>query len=224
MQKYTRLIVLLGFMGLCLALSLVFWQDVMALLIQPLAKTLWLLLRLSVLSFDQKDIWGALVLAVLLFFLYRLGQSVSTPEYQESLEQNAALKNIEFWNTFFNTPPSDVNHNQTLKSELVRLLVAVYSSDQQSFSNYEVFEALKSGVIPVPPAIYNYLLREEPAKNKRSIKTWLKALWMAPRKWVRRWTKQDLKEHNRMVDEVLTFLEMSLEVKDGNKHPAQRVD
>jgi hypothetical protein len=214
MNKNIRLYIFILSIILILLLGIIFWPYILDNIVMPLAMTLWMLLRISLLSIDQKYYWWALILAILFFFFYRLGQGNSDYQYDEPVEQNTTLKNIEFWQIFFKFSGDD--HDQSLKNELARLLTSIYASDQRILSNYEVHEALKQRTIPLPESIYQYIFTI-PQKRKANIKDFFKAIRLAPKKWVRRWTKRDLAEHYQNIDEVLAFMETSLEINYDDK-------
>jgi hypothetical protein len=41
----------------------------------------------------------------------------------------------------------------------------------------------------------------------------LQSIEKTPRKWIRQWTGREKTEHYQMIDEVLSFMEASLEIK-----------
>ena len=93
MKKPLRLLILLLLFSLLLLAAGLNWQYVLNYILMPLATTAWLLLRIFILSIDQKYIWGGLVLAVLLLLLFRLGQDANITAYEETFDENTTLKN-----------------------------------------------------------------------------------------------------------------------------------
>jgi hypothetical protein len=217
MKKYGRLLIFILSVILILILGLAFWPYLLVNIIQPLAKMLWLLLRISILSIDQNYYWGALVLSIFFLFFHRLSQQTGAYYYEETTDPNATLKNIDFWSSFFQFTHHDAESVRRLKSELARLLISLYASDQRSLTNFEILEALKARTIPLPEHIYSYLFDEDTQEKKDSIKHFLGSIRQIPQTWVRRWTKRDQTEHYLMIAEVLTFMETSLEVKYDDK-------
>ena len=69
---------------------------------------------------------------------------------------------------------------------------------------------------PCPEHIHTFLFPDEPEKSKRSLEKLIQSIRTAPRKWIRRWTGQETAEHYRMIDEVLSFMETSLEMKNDD--------
>jgi hypothetical protein len=173
------------------------------------------------LSIDQKYYWAAIIF-VMLFFLFRfLPQDQSTIQTDDSLDSNATMKTIGYWRNLFTLTEHDIGDDKTLKRELVRLLLSLYSSKQRTSANFGLYEALQRSEIPLPEHIHAFLFPDEPQKSGRSLKKFMHTVRKTPRKWIRRWTGQDAAEHYRMIDEVLSFMETSLEMKndDGKFNP-----
>jgi hypothetical protein len=156
---------------------------------------------------------------VVVIFLIRLlpqEQSVSQPDNSE--DSNAALKSIGYWRNLFILTEQNVQDEKTLKRELIGLLLSHYSSKQRTSANFGLYEALQQGEIPLPEHIHTFLFPEELQQSNRFFKKLVQSARNTPRKWIRRWTGQEAAEHYRMIDEVLRFLETSLEMtNDGRK-------
>lgn len=213
MNVLRRLVISSFFVLVFLFITLVFWPFILNEIIRPVALVVWLLLRVFILSIDQKYYWGALILSML-FFLYRLLPQVSATAYPEFSESsNATLRAIGYWrNIFFLTGHEDYD-SQTLKKELAGLLITHYATKQRTVANLEIHEALQQKEIPLPEDVYAFLFANEPQENQRSLKNRLQAIAKAPQKWLRRASGREAAEHKRMINEVLAFLETALEIK-----------
>jgi hypothetical protein len=214
MRKNRLLALFVLILGLILSLGILFQPFVVANIVTPFALFIWLLLRLFVLSIHQKILWGLLVFSACIFLLRSiLRERKSLPQY-EYAEPNATLKKVDIWRNFITYSPQEDDESDPTRRELKRLLVSLYSSKQQSFTNFKIYESLQQREIPLPEQVYAFLFSGDPAGgSRRSLMKVLRALWTAPKKWIRRWTGREAAEYYRSIDEVLTFMENSLEMK-----------
>jgi hypothetical protein len=218
-----RLVIFSFFLLLTLFLGMLFWPFLLHEILTPISLVVWLLLRLLVLSIDQKYYWAAIIFVVL-FFLYRLlpqGQAAARSE--ESWETNATIRSISYWHSLFTFTDQTVRDEITLKRELTRLLLSFYATKQRTAADFGLYEALQRGEIPLPEHLHTFLFWEEPPKTGFALKTLAQSIWDTPQMWLRRWTGQETAEHYRMIAEVLAFMETSLEMKndDGKFTPNQ---
>jgi hypothetical protein len=218
MNKSRRLIVFLIIFTGVLILGLAFWQYVLDQILTPIALTAWLFLRIFVLSIDQKVYWIVLILGSVIVLFRHLIQYSMSSETETLPEADLALKDIEFWRTFFTLYTHDKKEQFMVKRELVRLLVSMYASKQGVAANFLVMDALKKGEIPLPEAIYSFLFVEDQIqKDRHSLKQILRTLWLAPRHWLDERSGRNIEEYYRMVTEVLDFMESSLEIKNDDE-------
>ena len=213
---------MLGFVDLLLLfLGMLFWPFILDQIIAPVSLVVWLLLRVFVLSIDQKYFWGIIIFIVLVFLYRLLPASQPVGPTDQSLNPNATLRTIETWRSLFTLIGYNNPEVKILKRELIRLLLSLYATKKRTTADYELFEALQKGEISIPENIHNFLFLEEPQESRRSIKTWLQSIGNIPRVWVRRWRGQEAADYYRLIDEVLSFMETSLEMKndDGKYQP-----
>jgi hypothetical protein len=206
-----------------LLLGMFFWPFIFNEIITPISLVVWLLLRILVLSIDQKYLWAAVILAVLVF-LYRLlpqGQETFLPD--DFPDTNATLKTIEYWRSLFTLTEHNLRDEKSLKKELIRQLLLLYATKQRTSADFRLYESLQRGELPLPEQIHAFLFPEEPKEAGRSLKQLLNFLKNAPREWIRHWTGQDIAEHYRIIDETLNFMETALEMKNDaeNFNPNQ---
>ena len=143
-----RIIGFILFIAIIFLAGMLFWPFILNEIIMPTSLVVWLLLRIFVLSIDQKYYWGAVIFGVL-FFLFRiLPQGQSTIQTEDSFDSNATLKTIGYWRNLFILTENDIQDEKTLKRELIRLLLSLYSSKQHTAANFGLFEALQQGEIP----------------------------------------------------------------------------
>ena len=197
--------------------GMLFWPFILNEIITPTSLVVWLLLRIFVLSISQQYYWAAIIFVVLIFLVRFLPQDQPATLFEDSLDSNAIIKTIGYWRNLFTLTEHDVGDDKILKQELVRLLLSLYSSKQRISANFGLYEALQRGEIPLPEHIHAFLFPDEPKKTGRSLKKLMQTVRNTPRKWARRWTGQETAEHYRMIDEVLSFMETSLEMKNDNE-------
>ncbi|HSK66161.1 MAG TPA: hypothetical protein VK888_04475 [Anaerolineales bacterium] len=204
--------------ALILFLVLLFWPFVLATILQPIALVLWLLVRILVLSIHQKYFWYVLIFAAVFVLLRLLRQTPSEPPAQASFETNTTLTSISYWRALFLYTGPDVHEDAPLKRQLTGLLTSLYAWKQGTPNDYRIQDSLQQGAIPLPETVQAFLFPQEPEPG-RSLKKFLQAIPKAPRRWIRQWTGQAKAEHSQRIEEVLGFLETSLEINDDDRTP-----
>ena len=91
MERSKRILIILSMLAVVLILGVIYWPFVLNELIIPIALTAWLMLRIFVLSVDQKIYWGALILGAAVLLFRRLMQSTLMDETETLLEENRLL-------------------------------------------------------------------------------------------------------------------------------------
>jgi hypothetical protein len=215
MSRRQRFLIFILMLIAALVLGLFFWPVVLNEILAPLALTAWLFLRIFVLSINQNIYWGALILVAFFFLSRHFIQSFMGEEPVSLPEESLKLKDIEFWRNILNIYSMDSEEQFYIKRELVRLMVSMYASKQGVAANFWVMEALRKGEIPLPKTIYTFLFVDETAQTGWSFKLFLKKIWQAPAVWIDERSGRKAAEYYRKIEEVITFLETSLEMKDG---------
>jgi hypothetical protein len=219
-----RLAILVFSILAILFVGLLFWPFILNDIITPVSQVAWVLLRIFVLSIPQQYYWIAIV-AIAAFLLYRrLALPLdSTVQSQDSGESNATMRNLSHWRSLFTLVDRQLREDEPLKRNLRRLLVALYATKQHTSADFRLDEALQQGKIPIPEQIHAVLFPEEPQQAGYSFNKLVQFVRNAPRKWIRHWTGQETAEDYRMLDEILCFMETSLEIKhdDGTFKPHQ---
>jgi hypothetical protein len=206
MKISLRLVLVLAVLCALVFLGLLNSSFVFENILRPLALTLWLLLRIFILSIAQGVIWGVVILAAAILFIYRFIQTGVSEGQTEIKGANAALANLEFWKTSMSARPYYPDRIADLRKKLSQVLVSIYASRKRVPANFQVLEAFKSGEIPLPPGVYSFLFKEE---TKRP--------WHAFQKWLERILGRDIAGHYRKLEECLRFLENFMEVKNERK-------
>ncbi len=201
--------------AIALFVGLLFWPFILTSIIEPTALVVWFLLRVLILSVDQEYFWSIMILAAVIF-LFRLlprEKPGTQPEYVP--ETNATINRIVYWRSLFTYDGRNIHEDQVLRRELIYLLTSFYASKQGETNNFGIHEALQQGEIPLPENIHTYLFPSE-QKPGGLMHKFFRSLRTTPRKWIHQWSGQAKAEHERMIGEVLNYLEKSLEIKDDD--------
>jgi len=188
----------------------------------PIAFVLLLCWRI-VQSVDQQVYWVGLIFLVVfygLIRLYRWAYGVDTFKQTQSLDLNATLEQISYWQTSIRLTDYKIDRSNILEHSLAKMLAAVYASKQLHVTQYEIYSALEQRQMPLPEPVYTFLFPAQSSGAKRSIKQILRSLRDIPRKRIRRWTGRERAEYYQLLDQVLTFMESVME----NEHDDKRFD
>jgi hypothetical protein len=216
MKLSKRLVFAILFVMTILLFGMFFWPFILNNIIEPVALVTWLLLRIFVLSIDQKYYWGAIIFILVLFLFRFLPQEQIAIQSDDSPDSNVTIKAIGYWRILFTLTGNSARDQGSLKRELIHLLLSHYASKQHTSTNYALYGALQSGELPLTKHIHTFLFPDEPKKSERPLNKFIQSIWSAPRKWMRRWTGQETAEYYRMIDEVLCFMESSMEMKNDD--------
>jgi hypothetical protein len=211
-----KIVILFAFLAV-LFLVLLNWPVVVADFIQPVSLVIWLLLRTFVLSIDQQYYWWALILAVSLFMIRLFPRPISSEEPERINSFNETLRSINHWRTMYIPDENSRFHDQFLEREYIHLLVTMYAARLHVTPDYHLHEQLREGGIPLPENIRAYLFTEDKMPEKRTFKTMIQTLWNAPRKWREQSGGQKNVEHDRKIEEILTFFETTLEIDNDDR-------
>ncbi|HET9907726.1 MAG TPA: hypothetical protein VFQ23_13825 [Anaerolineales bacterium] len=220
MHRSQRFILVFLVAALVVFLGMLFWPFVLNNILQPTALTLWLLLRILVLSIHQQYFWYTVILvaAVVLVRLLRETQPERPP--QASFETNTALSIISDWRDLLLYNGQEALEDKTLKRQLANLLTSLYALKQGASNDFRLYDDLQRGTIPLPENIHTFLFAPEPASGG-PLQKFFQSIQKAPRRWIRQWTGQAKAEHHKMIDDVLNFIETSLEINSDDKKPSQ---
>jgi hypothetical protein len=223
MKFSRRVVVSILFIMLILLLGMVFWSFILNDIIRPTSLVIWLFLRIFVLSIDQKYYWGAIIFVMVVFLFRLLPQDQIAIQSEDFPDSNATLKNIGYWRILFTQTGNEALDQETLKRDLIHLLLSLYASKQRTSTSFMLYDALQKGELPLPEHIHTFLFPDEPKKSKWSLNKFIQSVRTAPRKWKRRWTGQETAEYYRMINEVLSYMETSMEIKnDDEKFPQDK--
>ena len=217
MRLSRRVAWLLLLSGMSLFLGLLFRTFIVTNVVVPIAITLLIFWRL-LLSIHQAIYWGLLVgLAVGLAF-YRLIQMGWLQEEQPAPAPDSILEAVDYWRFSLQLANDEGPTTTSLKRELRHKLVSMYAVQQPEAAPYTIHEALQSRQLPLPDTIHSFLFSDETQEAKLSWKQQLQRLAAKPNEWLLRWTGHDKAEYYQAVEEILTFMEASMEIKHGDDY------
>ncbi len=217
-----RRVAVVAFLLIILLAGALFWPFIFGEIIRPVAQAVWVLLRVFVLSIDQSVFWVAIILMTAFLLLRRLLFSTEPTAQPEGLQRpNTAIENIQYWHSLLDSSAGDPQDDRATKKQLAQLLLQLFATRRRTSADFRLYDALQQGEIPLPEDIHAFLFAAEPQQAQRPLKRFLHSLRTAPQKWLRRRTGQEKADYYRSVDDVLTFVETSLEIKDddGNFTP-----
>jgi hypothetical protein len=201
---------------LTLILGVVFWPFILNQIIIPTSMAVWLLLRIFILSIDQTYYWGAIIILVVVFLFRLLPQDLITVPSGDIPTENDTMINIGHWRNLFVVTEDGIHDDRFFKQELIHLLLSLYASKQQTSTNYLLYEALQRGELPLPEHIHTFLFPVEPRKSKWKVVNLFQSARTSIRNWKRRWTGQNTADHYQMINEILHFIESSMEMKNDD--------
>lgn len=187
--------------------------------VTPLALVLWLFWRLLQ-SVHQAVWWGLLVFLALWFVAARFFRVTAAPPppRRTQSDANATLARIEYWQMSLRLSRPGFQPPGILKNNLGKMLAAMYTSRQSEAVHYQIYDALKAREIPLPENLYAFLFPPEPPGSPHSLARILRAIRAAPGAWARRWSGREEAEFYRSLEEVIGFMESSLEAGYGDEY------
>ncbi len=216
MKNSRRITLIILLVGLLLCLGIVFRGFLVENIIRPISLLVWILLRVLQ-SVDQNIYWGALLFAGLIFVLLRLGKGPAVEERTPPPDTFSALENVRYWRTAITVTRDETTEVNVLKRYLGKMLATAYAVKEPGRANLEIYNALKLRQIPLPERVYAFLFPGSLPASERSFRRVLQAIRRAPQRLVHRWSGRDLQEYDQSIDEVLAFIESTLEVKNDNE-------
>lgn len=228
MNRRQSLLIALIALTIVALTCVLFWPFIAAEIIAPIALLVWLLLRIFVLSIGQQTYWYGVVFLVLVSLFRLWPRSSAGRPFERHAGGNDAIRNFERWRSYFVLTDHDLQSLRNLRWELVRLLLSLYATKQHTDADLKLHEALQRreiGANELPATIHAFLFPgEAPAKPRSFFLQRLRDFWLTPLRWARRRAqlRQQRSECLRRIDEVLGFIEQSLEMNDGHDDGGRR--
>jgi hypothetical protein len=198
MSKTTRFAFLAVFLGLLLLVGLIFRQFVLENILLPAATMIWLLLRIFVLSIDQEVFWWALILLSVFVVFRALFHGASIQVLPHSWA-NAAHDRTRPWRALILGNIDAPAQDDTLREDLVWLLTALYLPQQPGAAKFQIRDAFLERRIPLTESIFTFLFPPPPPPTRFF------------QRFFRQRTGLKASDYMRSIEEVLSFMETSME-------------
>ncbi len=214
----TRLLFLLliAFIGLLVMAVLAFPQIVLAVVL-PFATAAWLLLRFFVLSIDQEVWWWGLISLAMIVMLGRLvlrSRTHTQLSFDPFSGSHLSRDRADYWRSAILLNVHSAGEWDTFRRDLMWLFTSMHSSKRQRNENYKIREAILKHEIPIPESIYAFFFSPRPpAPEGYFLKHPIASLQYFIRS--RRRAGGRKSDYFLSIDEVLSYLETSLEMKSN---------
>ncbi len=203
MNRISRFALFIFILGTILFLGLVFSAWVVPNVVQPGAETIWLFLRVFILSVDQVYYWNLLSIVVAIWVIYRLTRRKPPVPLEEDTVENEATGNLKSWQEALVLSKHDHSERNIARDKLLQLLISHYASRQQSPNALDIRQDLEGRRLSLPDSVYNFLF---PSESQRPIKPSIRAPYHAVRRWYCRISGQEEAVFNKMIDELIDFM------------------
>lgn len=207
-----RLAVLLLTGGAALALGVAAWPFLYARLVAPLALLSWLLLRLFVLSLDERLVWliltGAVPVALLLALRERIAASPTTAVRNPVVRGHP----VDVWRALVEESALGGRRRRAFGWDgLVQLAVSQQALYLRVPADYRLHHRLRTGEVPLPPHLHAFLFPPAPA-TEPGLRSRIRRILQAPARTLDHLSGRERAAFLWNADEFLTFLEGSLEM------------
>jgi len=120
-----------------LFVGLLFWPFILNEIITPTSLAAWVLLRIFVLSLDQKYYWMAIIFH---YFYFSIPSSPAPVSPHYSIRGFPAFEcnheNLDYWHSLFNLIDQRAQDDEMLKKGLARLLLSLYATKQHTAADF----------------------------------------------------------------------------------------
>jgi hypothetical protein len=214
-NKRLLYLVLIAFAGLLLIFGLSFPRAVQAVIL-PVATAAWLLLRFFVLSVDQEVYWWGLISLVVIVILGRLALGAKTqgkPSMDQYTASALSRDRADYWRSSILLNAHSAGERDLFRRDLMWLFTSMHASRREGNENYKIREAIQKREIPVPEYVHSFFFPMLPGAPERPY-------WRHPISWLkhifrpRRRPGRKKSQYFDSIDEVLSYLETSLEMND----------
>jgi hypothetical protein len=209
--------------GVFLLLVLIFQQFLVANLVVPIATVVWALLRIFVLSIDQRIYWWILIGVLVLVPLIRELRNTEPSRSERPSTANWWLERVGSWRGSILANVQESGDSSMVKHELVWLLASLYATGQQKSADFEIRMALQQGEIGLPDCLRAFLwppprparppFFKDPVGFARHT---MRSLRAASALRFRRWTGREAAEYYRAIELALAHMETSLEMRNDD--------
>ncbi len=203
----------LPFLVLVLVLSMVtmFRSFLMDELITPTVLLFWGGWRI-IAGVDQVVYWIALIIfcAVLVAWLI-ISRKVESPNRIYNYSYKPPNR-VEHWRTLIDEAILGNNEREQLRQNTKELFISVLAQDERAGTS-QADEIRQKELTSLPPAAYQFLYPEGRENQKLSLHFLQNGFLFIPR-WLRRWSKKNIRQNHMLIAEILRWMERELEIKD----------
>jgi hypothetical protein len=137
------------------------------------------------------------------------------PVWMESPpDPSLALMTAEAWRNRIQLTAGGSAELSILKRELAWVLVSLYTFRQSGSAYHEVYEPLRQRKIPLPDKVWSFIFAQDPPVRKTGF---LSSIRQVFQKRIDQWSGRETAEYYEKIEEVLSFLETSLEMNNDNQ-------
>lgn len=203
--------------GAGLALCVLAWPWLRAMVILPLATVVWLLLRIFVLSIHRGVYWTALAALVPILLLLLLRRRTALAALPPAASRPLLRSHpVETWRWLVEHTARGVRSLPSIGwNGFVQLAVARCALEHRVPGNYQLHDRMRSGEVPLPSAVHAFLFPDlaQPAHGSLP-RRWLERVRLV----LRRLTGREREARLRTMSQLLSFLEDSLELPHDDDH------
>ena len=203
MSKTNRLALFIFILGAILFLGLIFSGWVLPNIVQPVAQTIWLFLRIFILSVDQVYYWNVLLIAVVIWVLYRFIRLQSPVAPEDTYIRNEAISNLKNWQAALASTKQGGSDRSITRNKLLQLVISHYAAGQPGRNWIDIQQDLEGRRLALPDSVYNFFFPSTAVNPKNSS---FLALSLAVQRWYSRISGQEEAAFDRMLDELVDFI------------------
>ena len=211
MQAFKKNIFPILVLTLLVGLLIGFRSFLMDNIVQPVALLFWAVWRV-ISSVDQYVYWFALIVFCAIFFIRLIPSekdNSTNPRYDQIYKPP---NRVEYWQILIDESMLGKNKSEYLRNRIKDLVITSVSQVEQPATT-EVDEIIATGIPSLSPAARQYLVPPDAKNGKSSKKNQKNSVIFVP-KWLRKWQRKFIHQNNVVLDEILNWMEIELEIKD----------
>lgn len=179
-------------------------------LVRPIALVIWAFWRVLQ-SIDQTIYWGALIFFSVVYAFYRLTRESTHAAPVKQPGSNLTLENLGYWRNAIIFTSDEIDQDNLLKQNLGKMLASIYAAQQPGTANIDIYTALHRQEIMLPEKIFVFLFPPENISPNFSLPALARAIQRTFRNIVRRLSRRDVADYYQSINEMLTFMESTIE-------------
>jgi len=209
MDNLKKYILPLLVLSLLASLIVFFRTFLMTSVIEPIALVCWAVWRAA--SSVNQNIYWIVLIAICLISILRLipfeddNQPTSPYDYKYKSPDR-----IEYWQTMIKDAIWGREETEYLRDSLKKLFISVIAQAERSDPT-ELEDIIATGKLPLSMVARRFLLPPKGMMGAFSTNHRLNILFIVPR-WIRRWAGKFIHPDNTSIDEVLKWMEATLEM------------